>query len=122
MKHYKLLLPEHMNNNGVLFGGNLLKWLDEFAYISASLDLPKNNFVTIGLDQVVFNKPIKPASILCFEVIRKRLGRTSVEYCVDVFYAEEESLQIDERDLLFETNITFVNIGGDGKSAAIVLE
>lgn len=119
MLHYKLMLPEHMNSNDVLFGGNLLKWIDEVAYITARLDFPGNGFVTVGLDKVVFKKPVKPASILAFDVVLKRKGRTSVEYCVDVFYAEEASLDADKRDLLFETNITFVNIGPDGCSSEI---
>lgn len=117
MEHYKLLLPEHMNNNGVLFGGNLLKWLDEFAYITASLHYPGNKFVTIGLDNVVFKEPIKPGCILCFKVLEKKLGNTSLQYQVDVYYADEVT---NERTVLFETNITFVNISEDGKKMSII--
>lgn len=28
METYKLVLPEHLNPYGYLFGGNLLKWVD----------------------------------------------------------------------------------------------
>lgn len=120
MLHYKLLMPEHMNNNGVLYGGNLLKWIDELTYITACMEFPHNSFVTIGLDKVVFKKPVKPASILAFDVQLKKKGRTSVEYCVDVFYSDEASIAPNKRDLLFETNITFVNIDSNGNSAQIV--
>ena len=37
MDHRKLVQPEYMNEQGSLFGGYLLKWLDEFAYITASI-------------------------------------------------------------------------------------
>jgi len=31
MNQYKLALPEHLNHYGYLFGGNMLKWVDEYA-------------------------------------------------------------------------------------------
>jgi hypothetical protein len=40
MEYYKLILPEHLNHHGKLFGGNTLKWIDEFAYITASQEFP----------------------------------------------------------------------------------
>ncbi|MEI7902842.1 MAG: acyl-CoA thioesterase, partial [bacterium] len=40
MISYKLVMPEHMNHYGLLFGGNLLKWVDETAWMAASLDYP----------------------------------------------------------------------------------
>ncbi|MGD0283399.1 MAG: hotdog domain-containing protein, partial [Dissulfurispiraceae bacterium] len=59
MENYKLVLPEHLNQFGYLFGGNLLKWVDEVAWIAASLDFPGCKFVTIGMDRVEFRKSIK---------------------------------------------------------------
>ncbi len=115
MRHYKLLLPEHLNNNGVLFGGNLLMWIDEFSYITASLDYPGNRFVTIGLDSVQFKEPIKSGAILCFDIELVKLGNSSVKYSVKVHYPDEM-----ERSL-FETYITFVNIEKESnKKAAII--
>lgn len=108
MKHYKLLLPEHLNNNGVLFGGNLLKWIDEFAYITASLEYPGNKFVTIGLDSVLFKEPIKSGAILCFDINMIKIGRTSINYDIRVSYPD------DDKRILFETNITFVNVSKEG--------
>ncbi len=34
MKHHKLILPEFMNGQSALFGGYLLKWIDELAEMS----------------------------------------------------------------------------------------
>ena len=116
MKHYKLVLPEFMNEQEALFGGNLLKWIDEFAYVTASLDHPGNRFVTVSLDNVVFRKPIKVGYILCFEVVQCRIGTTSVEYRVEVFNAKED---VDSHHLLFETKIIFVNVDKTGKKQKI---
>ena len=116
MKHHKLILPEFMNEQGVLFGGYLLKWIDEFAYITASLDLPGNCFVTVSLDNVVFRKPIRVGYILCFDVVRSKMGTTSAHYEIRVHNAKDPSMK-DE--LLFETTIVFVNVNAQGKKEPI---
>ena len=33
INQYKLVLPEHLNHYGYLFGGNMLKWADEYSWI-----------------------------------------------------------------------------------------
>ena len=113
MNHYKLVLPEFMNDQGALFGGYLLKWIDEFAYVTVSLDYPNNKFVTISLDNVVFRKSIKVGYILYFVITESKLGASSIEYAVEVFNAK------GNKTLLFETKIVFVNVNEDGKKQNI---
>ena len=105
MENYKLVLPEHLNHYGYLFGGNLLKWIDEFSWIAASLEYPGCRFVTIGMDRVTFNESIKNGTILRFDVARQRVGTTSVSYTVQVFAREFEDTE--EREV-FSTHVTFV--------------
>ncbi len=64
MDHHKLVLPEFLNHHGFLFGGYLLKWIDEVAFITANLDLPGNRFVTVALDNVAFKHRIFNGQIL----------------------------------------------------------
>lgn len=118
MNHYKLVLPEHLNDQGCLFGGYLLMWIDELSYITANLDIPRNRFVTIALNNVVFKHKIDCGQILCFSIERSRLGNSSVEYQVRVY---GEGKPKDESHLLFETAITFVNTDKEGKKAKILL-
>ena len=40
MENRRLVLPEHLNHFGFLFGGQLLRWVDGTAWIAASLDYP----------------------------------------------------------------------------------
>ena len=117
MNHRKLVHPEHMNDQGSLFGGYLLKWIDEFAYITASIDYPGNRFVTIALDNVEFKHPIELGEILRFTVTETRKGTTSVEYLVEVFGEKEAD---SDKTALFATKITFVNVQGDNGKAPIV--
>jgi len=119
MKHHKLVLPEFMNEQGALFGGYLLKWIDEFAYVTASLDYPDNRFVTISLDNVAFRKPIKVGYILCFNIVESKIGNSSIEYKVEVYNAKGIK---ENKDLLFETKIVFVNVDENGKKQNIKKE
>lgn len=116
MKHRKIVQPESLNDQGFLFGGNLLKWVDESAYITASLDYPGNRFVTISLDEVTFKHPILQGEILCFDVQMIRKGRTSAMYKIDV---RGEKLA-GHNEPLFVTEITFVNVDANSQPSPII--
>ena len=116
MLNHKLVLPEHLNHYGYLFGGYLLHWVDEYAYITANLDFPGHRFVTIGLDKVVFRKNIRLGSVLKFDINRTRKGNTSVTYDVKVYCDYIES---GSEELVFDTNITFVNIDENGNKQTV---
>ena len=117
MISYKLVMPEHMNQYGVLFGGNLLKWVDETAWMAVGLDYPGARFVTIGMDRVEFKKGVSGGSILRFEVVRQRIGRTSVTYDARVFRRE---LHQSAEDVIFSTDITFVRVDESGEKIPVV--
>jgi Acyl-CoA hydrolase len=116
MDHYKIVLPADLNDYGSLFGGTLLKWVDEIAYIRVSLDFPGQHFVTIGLDNVEFKHPIRKGQILRFSCTKTRVGRTSVSYLVQVFGARYNT---ESEAVLFENNITFVCVDENGQKAVI---
>ena len=105
-------MPEHLNHFGFLFGGDLLKWVDEYAWIAASLDYPGCNFVTIGLDRVEFRKSIKQGTILKFICEKSKEGNTSVQYSVNVFRCNDSG---KGSELLFSTHVTFVRIDREGR-------
>ena len=111
MISYKLVMPEHMNQYGCLFGGNLLKWVDETAWMAVSLDYPGARFVTIGMDRVEFKKSVSGGSILRFEVTRRQAGRTSVTY--DARVSRRELNQSGD-EVIFSTDITFVRVDENG--------
>ena len=115
MQHRRIVLPEFLNDQGYLFGGNLLKWVDEFAYVTASLDYPGRRLVTVSLSEVNFHCVIQPGELLCFDVERVREGNTSATYQVNVV---GEKLA-ENRDPLFATKITFVNVGREGRPEAL---
>jgi acyl-CoA hydrolase len=109
MRHHKLVLPEHMNHQGSLYGGYLLMWLDEVAYMTANLQFPHHRFVTVALDNVEFKHRIECGEIICFNVSLEKQGYSSVTYFVSVTGTRSETEKV-----LFETRITFVSIDEKG--------
>ncbi len=110
MESYKLVLPEHLNHYGFLFGGYLLKFTDEVAWIAATLDYPGYLFVTIAMDKVEFRKSVREGTILRFRCLRVHEGRTSVRYQVEVFRSEEE-----DAETIFSTTVTLVRVDENGE-------
>ncbi len=108
MQNYKLVLPENLNHYGYLLGGYLLQWVDEVAWIAATLDYPGRRFVTVGMDKVEFHESILEGTILRFDVNRTREGTTSASYLVEV--AKEGRAQ----GSAFSTTVTMVRVNAEG--------
>ncbi len=106
-----MVRPEHLNHQGNLFGGQLLRWIDEYAWIAARQDFHISNFVTRAMDKSEFRVGIPAGSIVRFAVNREKIGCTSVTYRVDV-YADMPG-RTDEV-LAFTNTVTLVSIDGNG--------
>jgi len=112
MENYKLVLPENLNQFGYLFGGYLLKFVDEIAWIAATLDYPGYHFVTIAMDQVEFRKSVRGGTILKFVCQKTKTGNTSVRYLVEVYNA---NVQPADYETMFSTTVTMVRVDEYGK-------
>jgi acyl-CoA hydrolase len=111
MESFKLVLPENLNHFGYLFGGYLLKWVDEYAWIAATLEYPDCRFVTIAMDQVEFRRSVQGGVILRFQITNRHVGRTSVSYQVNVT-SGNESARAGES--IFATTVTLVRVDDQG--------
>ncbi|QAR34417.1 acyl-CoA thioesterase [Geovibrio thiophilus] len=112
MDNYVLVRPEHLNHYGYLFGGMMLKWIDEIAWLAASLDFPGYSLVTVTMDKVIFKHRVENGSILKFITLPEKIGRTSVSYNVTVEADAPGSSEVVE---VFSTNVKFVAIDKGGK-------
>ncbi len=119
MRNYQLVLTEHLNHYGYLFGGELLKWVDESAYICARLEHPGKCFVTVGMDKVSYKKRVELGSILLFNVDKERTGTTSVTYRVAVSVASPQSADSTSSPEIFSTLVTFVCLDKDENKCPI---
>lgn len=111
MENYKLILPEHLNHGGFLFGGQMLKWADEYAWIAATLEHSECNFVTIGMDQVRFRRPVTEGTILRFVTDRIRVGNSSLQYSIQVYRENEPE---KPENLIFSALVAFVRLDQQG--------
>lgn len=111
METFALVRPEHLNHQGFLFGGALLKWVDEFAWLTATREFPGCTFVTVALDNIVFRHRVENGSILRFAIELQGRGTTSVSYGVTV-HADAPGGRAEEQ--VFTTRITFVRVDATG--------
>ncbi len=116
MKNYKLVLPTHLNHYGHVFGGMLLQWVDEYAWIAATIDYPDYDLVTIGMDHVVFKKGVEEGAILLFDINKTKIGKTSLQYEVCVFH---QNAKTKDPKLIFSTHVSFVRVDEKGNKALI---
>ncbi len=107
MNNYTLVRPEHLNHHGNLFGGAMLKWVDEFAWLAASKEFRGCKLVTVAMNEIMFSHQVPLGSILRFHIEFARQGKTSVTYNVTV-YSDEPGK--DKEKQVFANSITFVRI------------
>ncbi|MBI3828642.1 MAG: acyl-CoA thioesterase [Planctomycetes bacterium] len=97
-----LVRPEHLNHHGSLFGGRLLEWLDEQAYIAAITRLDyRANLVTVAIDDVEFHEQVHKGSVLRFRSLLVHVGRTSLTVHTEV-------ARMPSEQKIFEAYVTFV--------------
>lgn len=116
MQHHKLVLPEHLNDHGTLYGGYLLQWVDEFSYVTASVMFPQSRFVTVALQNVEFHHRIECGQIIRFEIGLLRRGNTSLEFDVQ---AKQGRSSDGDAASLFATRITFVAVDENGRKTPV---
>ncbi len=60
---HRVVMREYLNDQGKLFGGNALKWMDEVAYITASR-FTRQKMVTVFVDKIRFLEPVAEGAML----------------------------------------------------------
>ncbi len=111
--------PEYLNHHGHLFGGQLLLWVDEFAWLAAAREHPGCKLVTRAMDSIEFHHAAPVGSILRFAIAQERRGRTSLRYRVDV-YCDAPGAR--EEVHMFSTAVTFVSVDEQGNKAELSCE
>lgn len=111
MNNYTLVRPEHLNHHGYLFGGAMLKWVDEFAWLAASKEFRGCKLVTVAMNEIRFSHQVPLGAILRFSIQFVRQGQSSVTYNVTV-YSDEPGHNREKP--VFANSITFVRVDDSG--------
>ncbi len=76
----KLIKPGDLNANNTLFGGALLKWIDEEAGIYAMTKLDSKKVVTKYISEIDFVNSSKQGDVIEIGLEFKSIGRTSITF------------------------------------------
>lgn len=116
MDNFVIVRPEHLNHHGYLFGGQMLLWVDELAWLTASRDFPHCRMVTVAMDSAQFRHSAPSGAILRFHILPVRQGNTSITYGVEVLADEPGG---DEEKSIFYTTVTLVRVDDEGRKTPL---
>ena len=105
----KLIKPEDLNANNTLFGGSLLRWLDEEAAIYAIIQLGTNKCVTKFMSEIDFVSSAKQGDIIELGIKAIGFGRTSLTLTCQV------RNKITQKTILTIDKMVFVSVDDDGQ-------
>jgi uncharacterized protein (TIGR00369 family) len=111
----ELIMPNHTNHHGTLFGGHALGLMDHAGWVAATR-CARHTMVTVASDRVEFKVPVRAGQLV--ELVAKvtRVGRTSVTVGVDMF---AEDVASGLRRLATSGSFVFVAIDDEGNPTPI---
>ena len=110
-----LILPNHANTMGTVFGGKILAMADKAAGVCA-MRHSGQTCVTVAMDRVEFLVPVRVGDLLIVEAYLERVGRTSMGIEVDVF---TEDLRSGKRRRTNTCHVTMVAVNKKGRPAPV---
>ena len=103
------VLPEETIHSDLMFGGRLLKYIDELGAILCRR-YSKGVCVTASLDALEFYRPIRVGDILVMQAALQHIGRTSLRIGVKVLVERPWDGKVEHACTSF---LTYVHIGKD---------
>lgn len=107
----KWVKPEDLNPNGTLFGGSLLRWIDEEAAVYAIVQLGNQRAVTKYMSEINFVSSASQGDLIEMGLRATSFGRTSITMTAQV------RNMITRQLILTIDKIVFVNLDQDGHPA-----
>lgn len=94
----KLIKPENLNANNTLFGGSLLRWIDEEAGIYTMTKLRTQKVVTKYISEINFISSAKQGDVIEIGMEFVSIGRTSITMrcLVRNLFSQKEIITIDK--------------------------
>jgi acyl-CoA hydrolase len=105
----KWVHPEDLNANGTLFGGSLLKWIDEEATIYAILQLGNRRVVTKLISEINFVASAIEGDLIEMGLVATKFGTTSI-----TMRAEVRNM-VTRKNILTVDRIVFVGLDESGR-------
>lgn len=88
-----LIMQQHLNGGGRLFGGALMQWLDEVAGVVAMRHAETYRVVTAAVDNLQFKHAIYEGEIVVLKGYVTYVGRTSMEVEIDTYVEQPDGMR-----------------------------
>lgn len=111
----RLMMPSDANTQGNVYGGAIIRYVDEVAAVVATRHARKN-VVTASIDRMDFYEPVYIGDLLVLKAALNRAFSTSMEVGVRV---EAEHLQSGDRVHTGSAYLTFVALDDRGRPAPV---
>jgi acyl-CoA thioesterase YciA len=106
----KWIRPEDLNAHGTLFGGSLLRWIDDESVVYAAIQLGNSRVVTKYMSEIDFISSAGLGDIIEIGLIAVAFGRTSITMQADVRNI------VTRRSILKVDRIVFVGLDEQGRT------
>jgi acyl-CoA hydrolase len=110
-----MITSKHLNSNGILFGGQLMKWMDETAFIAATRYTRKRT-VTSSVDKILFRAPVKEGAIL---EIRSWVKENKTYKLIIYTEVIVEEIFEQKKSIAAESWFSFVSVNENGNPCRI---
>ena len=110
-----VVMPGQTNHYGTLFGGVLMAMMDKAANIAATRYC-KGDCVTVSVDNIVFEKPVKLGEIIIARAGVIYVGNTSMLIRVKV---DSETKGGERKTIIGCANLLFVAVDPSGKAIEV---
>lgn len=107
----KWIKPEDLNPNNTLFGGSLLRWIDEEAAIYSIVQLNNPKVVTKFISEINFVSSARAGDIIELGITATHFGNTSLTLRCEV------RNKITRKSILTIDRMVFVNLDDEGNPA-----
>ena len=105
----KWVKPQDLNPNGTLFGGSLLRWIDEEAAVYVIRQLDHSHVVTKYMSEIKFVSSAREGDIIELGISATHFGRTSITLRCEVRNV------ITLKSILTIDKIVFVSLDDEGQ-------
>jgi acyl-CoA hydrolase len=110
-----IVMPQHANDYGILFGGTLVAWIDMLAAMVAQKHCGCEA-VTVSIDRISFHEPIRIGHHVVLRASVNYVGSTSMEIGVQII---RENPYTGESVRATTAYLTFVGIDRDNRPVPI---
>ena len=111
----QLVLPEHANIRGVLYGGRMMNWITTAATMTA-MRLARGAVVLGSMDDLDFVHPVGIGDVVTLRAQVEHVGTASLEVGVEV-YSEDPRKGI--RRLTTASHLAMISVDDDGRPRAV---